>query len=50
MALVDPGFEDLRFNSENFQKIIENLKYWKMIFKTEIDQIRIVKRPNRAIH
>ena len=48
MALVDTGFEDFHFNSGKFQKITENLKYWKMMFKTETGQIRIVERPNRA--
>ena len=50
MALVDPGFEDLQFNSGKFQKIMENLKYWKTVFKTEIGQFGIAKRSNRAIH
>ena len=48
-TLVDTGFEDLQFNSRKFQKIIENLKYWKTIFKTEIGQIRIAEIPNRVI-
>ena len=43
--LVDTGFEDLQLNSEKFQKIIENLKYWKTMFKTEIGEIGIAKRP-----
>jgi len=37
--LVDPGFEDLQLNSGKFQKIMKNLEYWKMIFKTETGQI-----------
>jgi len=39
VVLVDTGFEDFQFNSEKFQKIMKNLKYWKMMFETEIGQI-----------
>ena len=45
MILADTGFEDLQLNSEKFQKIMKNLEHWKMISKTEIDQIRIPEYP-----
>ena len=48
-TLVDTGFEDFQFNSEKFQKIMKNLKYWKTMFETWIDQIWIPERLNQAI-
>ena len=47
---TDTGFEDFANNSEKFQKIIKNLKYWKIIFETKIGQIGLSERPNRVIH
>ena len=41
--LIDTGFEDFQFNPGKFQKIIENPKYWKTVFKTEIGQFGITK-------
>jgi len=38
-VLVDTYFEDFQFNLGKFQKIIENLKYWKIMSETEIGQI-----------
>ena len=47
---VDTGFKDFANNSEKFQKIMKNLKYWKMMFKTEIGQIRLSEMTIRAMH
>jgi len=47
---TDTGFEDFANNSEKFQKIMKNLKYWKTMFETKIGQIELPKIPIRAIH
>ena len=47
---TDTGFGDFVNNSEKFQKITKNLKYWKTIFKTKIGQIRLPEMPIRAMH
>ena len=46
---TDNGFGDFANNSEKFQKIMKNLKYWKTVFETEIDQIRLSERSNQIV-
>ena len=46
---TDTRFGDFAEKSEKFQKIMKNLKYWKTVFETEIDQIGLAKRSNQAV-
>ena len=45
-----PVLEILQKISEKFQKIMKSLKYLKMMFETEIGQIGLAERPNRAMY
>ena len=44
-----PVLKILQNNSEKFQKIMKNLKYWKTVFETKIDQIELQESSNQAI-
>ena len=44
-----PILKILQNNSEKFQKIMKNLKYYKTVFETKIGQIGLPERSNSAV-